>query len=304
LVQIGQKENSIMRGSTFLSLALTVGLLFLAGCQPRAGNSNIAGSNSSANISNVNTANTNTSTASSAVSEAKEPDKYQAVVKLSFEALGDQQNATLPALAATVARNGGDRRMEFMLPTGEKVIYLDTAGGNYVILPNRRQYAELTKESLGFEVRQMLMPEQIVNRIKTVQGVEKVGEETVNGRKVIKYRYAASADTRTKAGQVGTESFLLIDAETGLPLHSETVSQSQSGGNVQGYKGVRLVTEMSDISMNPDPNLFTVPSDFAKIDPEQVKAQVTLIFEAAATLISQAVRQQTAAPAASPSVAR
>jgi hypothetical protein len=293
-----------MKGSTFSVALLALGLIALAGCQPQAGNSNIANTNASnsANRTNTNAVNSNSGTSSSAVSEAKEPEKYQALVKLNLQAIGDQQNASLPAINAVVARNGGDRRMEFTLPTGEKIVYLDTVGSNYVILPNRRQFAELTKEAVGFEVRRMLMPEQIVNQIKTVQGMERVGEEMLNGRKVIKYRYAATADTQTRAGQVGTESFLLIDAETGLPLHSETVSQSQSGGNVQGYKGVRIVTEMSDISMDPDPNLFTVPADFAKVDPEQVKAQVTLIFNAVAGFVGQAMQQ--AAPAPSPTAAR
>lgn len=280
----------------------------LTGCQPQAGGPNIANSNSvsnsSANVSNTNISNTNSASSASAVTEAREPEKYQAVVKLNLEAMGEQQNVSVPTIAATVARNGGDRRMEFTLPTGEKVIYLDTAGSNYVILPNRRQFAELTKESVGFEVRRMLMPEQIVNQVKAMPGMEKAGEETLNGRKVIKYKYAATTDTRTQAGQIGTESFLLIDFETGLPLRSETVSQSQSGGNVQGYKGLRVVTEMSDINMNPDPNMFVVPADYGKVDPEQVKSQVTLIFQAVAALIGQAVQQQTTAPAASPTAAR
>jgi hypothetical protein len=59
--------------------------------------------------------------------------------------------------------------------------------------------------------------------------------------------------------------------------------------------------------MNPDPGQFTVPADFAKVDAEQVKSQVTLIFNAAAALLTQAVQQQqqqTAPPAASPTVAR
>lgn len=292
-----------MKGWAFSTALLTLGLMALSGCQPQSGTPNAGNTNVSntVNRSNTNTANANTATSSSAVAEAKEPEKYQALVKLNFQAIGDQQSASLPTINATVARNGGDRRMEFTLPTGEKIIYLDTVGSNYVILPNRRQFAELTKEAVGFEIRRMLMPEQIVNQIKTVQGMERVGEETLNGRKVIKYRYAATADTQTRAGQVGTESFLMIDAETGLPLRSETVSQSQSGGNVQGYKGLKIVTEMSDISMNPDPNLFTVPADFAKVDPEQVKTQVTLIFQAVAAFIGQAVQQ--AAPAPSPTAA-
>lgn len=298
----------MMKQFAFSLAVFAMALATLTACQPPSGNTAVTNSNtmsnSSANLSNANITNSNSTASSPAVTEAREPEKYQAVVKLNLEAIGEQQNVSVPTIAATVARSGGDRRMEFTLANGEKVIYLDTAGSNYVILPNRRQFAELTKESIGFDVRRMLMPEQIVNQVKTVPGVEKVGEETINGRKVIKYRYAAATDTQTRAGQVGTESFLLIDAETGLPLRSETVSQSQSGGNVQGYKGLRIVTEMSDINMTPDPNMFMVPADYGKVDPEQVKAQVTLIFQAVASLIGQVVQQQTTAPAASPTAAR
>ena len=126
-----------------------------------------------------------------------------------------------------------DKTEEELLWRTVKVVYLDTAGSNYLILPNRRQYAELNQDTLGFDVRRMLMPEQIVNQVKGMQGVERVGEETLNGRQVVKYRYAAVANTQTQAGQVGTESYLLVDAETGLPLRSETMSQSQTAANVQ-----------------------------------------------------------------------
>lgn len=276
-------------------LILFAAAFILAGCQPPP-TANTAAINANSN-SNFNSANSAAATnapsntaAPAAIAEAKEPEKYQAVVRLQLEALGGQQNAAIPTIAATVARNGEDRRMEFSLPNGEKVVYLDTVGSNYIILPNRRQFAELTRESLGFDVRRMLMPEQIVNQVRNVRGMERVGEETVNGRPVVKYRYSASAQTGTRAGDVGTESFLLIDAETGLPLRSETVSQSQSGGNVQGYKGLKIVTEMSDITMNPDPNMFTVPAEYARIDPEQVKAQAELVFNAAAAFLGRAMQ--------------
>jgi len=270
----------------------------LIGCGP-AMNSNVAVSSNVNTRSNVsNTANTNTAVGSSV--DAKEPDRYQAKIDLSFEALGETQNAALPVITAVVSRSGADRRMEFTLPSGEKVVYLDTANTNYLILPNRRQYAELSREALGFDVRRMMMPEQIVNQIKAIQGVQPAGEEMVNGRKAMKYRYASTTNTQTQAGQVGTESFILVDSETGLPLRSETVSQSTTGGNVQGYKGVRIVTVMSDIQLQPDQNQFTLPADYSKIDAEQVKAQANLIFSAVAALVGQAMQQQSPQPAVSP----
>jgi len=288
------------------------GLSILSGCGGPAGNTNSAASNtnltnSSANISNINTSNVNSTITANSV-DTREPDKYQALVKMNFEAVGDQQKATLPTISAVISRNSQDRRMEFALPNGEKVVYLDTAGNNYLILPNRRQYAELNQGTVGFDMRRMMMPEQIVNRLKSLQGVEKVGEETINGRRVMKYRYAAVANTQTQAGQVGTESFLIVDTESGLPLRSETVSQSQTGGNVQGYKGLRIVTEMTDINLTPDPAQFTLPADYAKIDAEQVKAQANLIFGAVAALVGQAMQQghqqQQTLPTVNPTPAR
>lgn len=283
------------------AILLTSSSLVFFGCQPQIGNINTA--NSSTNVSNVaNTSNTNANfSGSSSTVEATEPNQYQAKVTLTLEALGEQQKASLPTMTAIVYRNGADRRMEFALPNGEKVIYLDTVGGNFLVLPARKQYAELKKESLGFEVRRLMMPEQIVDQIKRLQGVRRVGEETLNDRPVVRYAYSATANTQTKAGQVATESFLLIDKETGLPLRTETVSQSQSG-SVQGYNGLRLVTEMTDIQTNSDTSVFAVPTDFAKIDPEQVKAQVNLIFSAVAALVGQTMLQQTR-PTVSPSPA-
>ncbi|MBA2736951.1 MAG: hypothetical protein H0U50_09230 [Pyrinomonadaceae bacterium] len=237
------------------------------------------------------------SSVSSAI-ETKEPEQYEAKVLLKLEAVGDQQKTTLPTISANVARNGAERRMELTLPTGEKVIYLDKAGTNYAILPNRKQYAELNQETLGFDVRRMLLPEQIVQQVKDMKGVQLVGEEQMNGRTVTKYRYGSVANTQTQAGQVETESFLIVDKETGLPLRSETVLQSQSGGNVQGFKGMRVVTEMSDIKTTVDPAVFAPPTDFQKVEAEQVRSQANLIFSVVGQLIGQMMNQ--AKPASSP----
>jgi hypothetical protein len=135
-----------------------------------------------------------------------------------------------------------------------------------------------------------MMPEQIVNQAKNLQGMRLVGEENQNGRTVVKYAYQSAANTQTGAGTVATESLLVVDKETGLPLRTETVAQSQSGGNVQGVSGGRVVTEMTDIKTTPDPALFNLPTDYAKIDPNVVKAQVNAIFQIVATFVGQAIQ--------------
>lgn len=276
--------------------------VFMTGCTPPAANTALNSGATNLNRNSVNTNSNTTSSSSTLAITTSEPEQYQANVKLTLETLGEAQKASLPPLGAVVARSGADRVMEFALPTGEKVIYLDKGGMNYIILPNRKQYAELTKEALGFEVRRLLMPDQIVNQVKAIPGVRLVGEETANGRPVVKYAYSGAANTQTQAGTVATESYVLVDKETSLPVRSETVSQSQGGANVQGISGLRMVTEMTDIKTTPDASIFTVPSEFQKVDSEQVKAQANLIFSAVAALIGQVVKQaQAPATATSPS---
>lgn len=291
-----------MHAAGFTLLAAGI-FLVLSGCgaQPGPVNSNTANANRpNANISNTNIANSNSSSAAT-VPEAAEPNEYQATVKVSFQAIGPDKRSASPTLTAQVARSGPDRRMMFTMPAGGRVVYLDKAGTNYLVLPDKKQYAELNRESLGFDVRQLMMPEQIVDRVKDVQGVERVGEEQYNGRDAIKYRYKALANTESRAGEVATDSFLLVDKATGLPLHTETVMQSESGNNMQGFTGVKVVTDISNIQTETTPDLFDQPTDFQKIESSQIRTQVDALFSAAASMITQMInRSQMGTPAGSP----
>ena len=290
-----------MHRSGLFSLLLTFSVAVLAvACGAPTGNTNPTAVNSNASVANsLSNSNMNVSTTVTGNTvDAKEPDQYQADIKLSIQSMGPNQTASLPTLGATVARSGDDRVMVFNLPTNEKAIYLDKGGMNYLILPNRKQYAELNKESTGVEIRRLLMPEQIVNQVKGIPGVTRAGEETSNGRQVVKYTYESATNTNTQAGTVGTQSVILVDKETGLPLRSETVSQSQTGGNVNGISGLRVVTEMTDITATPDTSLFQLPTDYQKIDPETVRAQINLIFNVVANVLGQAMNAQNQQPAA------
>lgn len=280
-------------------------VLFFAACPAPPTNvntngnvsNNAANSNTNANLTNVNTNVSNTSNTATSTIETKEPDKYQAIVKLKFETSGDQKIAVPAEIQANVAKSGANNRMEFNLPNGEKLIYLDLGGKQLMILPQKKQYAELDKASLGFEIRSMMMPAQIVNQVKGMKGVERVGDETYAGRAAVKYQYNSVADTKSQAGKVETKTFIYVDKETGLPLHSETTTTSASG-NYQGITGLRIVTEISDIKTDVDANLFVEPTDFAKVAPEQVKQQVDTVFNIALVFLSQLMKtsQTTVSP--------
>lgn len=267
--------------------------LFFIGCQQPTVNTNTNVNTSLDNKTNLNSTNMNANsmnTTSPAISEVKEPDEYQAKVNLTLQAENTAgQSSSMPSLTAMVARDGANRRMEFTMPNNEKVIYLETNGKNLVVLPGRNQYAELNEQSTGVNVRSLMMPEQIVKQMQNVQGVRRVGEETFEGRSVIKYAYESKTDTKTQAGNVETESYFLVDKETGLPIRSETVSESQ-GGNVQGFKGLKVITQMSDIKTEVPDDMFAEPTNLQKVDEAQIRNTVSVIFNVVANVLQQAMQ--------------
>jgi outer membrane lipoprotein-sorting protein len=264
-------------------LLLTIGLLAVAGsaCQKTDPNAN-ANLTVNANTAPAN-ANTSLSPEPAAVIAAREPEKYRATLVLSAETEGGQKTIGIPTLSADIARNGSDRRVSFKLPDGSDLIYLDQGGKHLVIAPGRKQYAELTPEATGFQLQKLMTAGQIVSYIEKLKGVERVGEETLNGRAADKYRYATTTNTSSSAGAVKSEAFVYVDKETGLPVKTELYSEAS--GNVQGVKGVKIMAEMRDISTTVDESLFQVPAGFNKVPAEQVRQQINAFTSTVAALV-------------------
>jgi hypothetical protein len=261
-------------------------------------------SNANANINtNINTntsvVNTNVNAAPPSALAAREPDTYRATLVFTAETEGGERTVGIPTLSAEVARSGQDRRVSFKLPDGSDLIYLDHAGTHYAILPARRQYAELTPAATGFQLHKLMTPGQLVAYLDRIQGIQPVGDETVNGRMASKYRYARTSQTQTSAGEVQTESFIYVDKETGLPLRAELFSEAS--GNVQGVRGAKIVAEMRDITTNVDQTLFEVPTTFNKVSEQQVRAQVDAITNTVAAVLRTLLTNMNTAPPPSPS---
>lgn len=267
-------------------------------CQPAA-NTNMNISTANANLTPANI-NANTAVNPSVIA-AREPDAYRATLVLSAETEGGEKTIGIPQLSAEVARSGANRRVSFKLPDNSELIYLEKDGVHIAIAPSRKQYAELTPEATGVQLQKLMTPGQLVARLEKLQGVEAVGEETVNGRLAVKYRYKHVANTNTQAGSVSTEAFVFVDKESGLPLRSELYTEAS--GNVQGVKGAKVVAEMRDISTIVDPALFEIPLDYKKVPPEQVKQQIDALTNAAASLVRALMSNMatsTSSPASSP----
>ncbi len=265
-----------------------------------AGNANGAVNVNSASSANMTGSTVTTNTGQTI--EAREPDKYSATVVVAASTAGQQRAAGQTEIK--VARNGADRRysLDTKLPGVGEVIFLEKADKRYLILPGQKKYAELTQELTGMNmdaVRSMT-PGQLVAFVSRQQGVERVGDETLNTRAVTKYKVAGRTQTQSSAGQVQGETFIYVDKETGLPLRVEGFGQSS--GNVSGVSGGNLVAEMKELKTDVDPTQFEIPQGYAKITPEEVKqqmAQMTQIIQGVMGFINSQ-QKGAAAPAASP----
>jgi hypothetical protein len=280
----GKQSYRYLRSATLLSAGL---LLSLAACQP------MANSNSNANV-NANTApksQTSTESANANSAEAnpgptinaREPEKYSATLVLSIETQGGDRAVGIPSLSVQVARNGKDRRVEFKLPDGSPLVYLDQNNRHYVVLPGKKQYAELTQEATGMQIHKLITPGQLVEDLKRIRGVERVGEGPMDGRAAEKYRYSTSTNTNTKAGEVKAEAFVYVDKETGLPLRAELLAESS--GDVKGVKAAKVVAEMRDIKTEVEASLFEPPAGYSQIAPEKVRQQIDALTSAVAAIL-------------------
>ena len=292
-------KTTVLRTSHLISL-LAIGALGLAGSACQRADTN---ANTNTNLTNANTspanANANLSPQPAPVSAAREPERYRAVLVVSAETEGGQKTIGIPSLSAEIARNGADRRVAFKLPDGSDLIYLEQGDKHIAIMPGRKQYAELTPEATGIQLQKLMTAGQIVSYLEKLKGVERVGDDTMNGRPADKYRYATSTNTSTSAGQVNTEAFFYVDKETGLPLRVDL--SSEATGNVQGVKGAKIVAEMRDISTNVDDSLFQVPAGLDKVPPEQVRAQIDAFTNTVAALVRALMSNMNTAASTSPS---
>jgi len=268
--------------------SLSVVLLFSFGaCQPMPNSNSNANANANTQTNSQTSAdNANANSAGDdrgAAINTREPEKYSATLVLTIETEGGDKAIGIPSLSVQVARNGADRRVEFKLPDGTPLVYLDHNNRHYVVLPDRKQYAELTPEATGIQIHKLITPGQLVESLKKIRGVERVGEGPMDGRAAEKYRYSTSTNTNTKAGEVKAEAFVYVDKETGLPLRAEMLAESS--GDVKGVKAAKVVAEMRDIKTDVATKLFEPPAGYSQVAPEKVRQQIDALTNAVAAIL-------------------
>lgn len=280
-------------------------VIAIGACQRTDTSNTNINTNLSANANMSPAANANVSPGEITSIATREPEQYRATLVLSAETEGGEKTVGIPTLSAEIARSGADRRVAFKLPDGSDLIYLEKGGQHVVLLPARKQYAELTPESTGMQFQKLMTPGQLVGKLENLKGLERVGEQTINGRTAEKYRYTHTADTKTSAGEVNTEAYIFVDKDTGLPLRSELFAEAS--GNVQGVKGAKIVAEMRDITTTIDNTWFEIPAGYSKVPPQQVRQQINALAQMAGAVLRSVLGNiqtnptVTASPTTSPS---
>jgi hypothetical protein len=298
-------RNKTLKLPTLVCFVAAIGMVLIAvGCGTPSNTNTNSNTNTAANTNSTPaTVNANTSSETPSIISAREPETYRATLVFSAETAGGEKTIGIPTLTAVVARSGADRRVAFKLPDGSDLIYIDSAAHQYVLLPARKQYAELTPEAVGFQIQKLMTPGQLVSYLDKLKGVQRAGEEPLNGRTAVKYSYSTTVKTGTQAGDVSNQAFVYVDKETGLPLRTELFAEAS--GNVKGVKSAKIVAEMRDISTDVDAASFTVPANLTKIPPEQIRGQIDAITSTATALIKALLANMNTtaapAPAASPS---
>lgn len=293
-------RNSALKSLALACLAVTsLFVLVLSGCRPVSETNANANTNLMANTNSAPVSTPTTSPESLSLVNTREPDKYRATLVFSAETAGGEKTIGIPTLSADVARSGADRRVSFKLPDSSDLIYIDHDNHHYVVVPGRKQYAELTPEAVGFQIQKLMTPGQLVSYLGKLKGVERAGDDLINGRQADKYRYVTTVKTGTQAGEVSNQAYVYVDKNTGLPLRAELFAEAS--GNVKGMNSAKIVAEMRDISTDVDASAFEVPAGFNKIPPEQIRAQIDAVTSTAAAVIKALLTNMSQpAPAVSP----
>ncbi|MGH9881778.1 MAG: hypothetical protein ACRD6N_10110, partial [Pyrinomonadaceae bacterium] len=125
-----------------------------------------------------------------------------------------------------IARDGANRYEEYEAGSGERIAYLENAGGYFVLLPSSKSYADLlagTADPTSPNLDQDVTTNPAGGLLDRTEGettYEKLGAEQLNGRQTTKYRVTYVSNPNATAGK--QEAFVWVDEALGMPIRSET----------------------------------------------------------------------------------
>lgn len=186
-----------------------------------------------------------------------EPERYRATRTITTAANGQ----TL-VTKYSIARDG-ERRRDESDNNGQRVVYLTLAGERFVLLPDEKIYAAVIDEALNTgEQDAESSPDRLLHTELVTPTFQKLGDETIAGRNLQKYRVVVNSSGGENVS-VG-ETLLWFDEALHMPVRTEISSPN----------GSHVTTELSDVVLNVDPKLFEIPKDFQKIEFNKLRERL------------------------------
>ncbi len=184
--------------------------------------------------------------------QTKEPDRYRAIRTLTVVTANGQTVTT----RNLIARDGDLRRAESQVAS-KTIAYLERPEGRFVLLPAEKIYAGVTADTSlpGNEDEDALerSPEGLLHADTGGTSYQTLGKEAIGQRGTDKYRVVVNAASAANVSV--NETLIWIDEALKMPIKSETKSSD----------GTRVSMELSEISLEVDANLFSVPGDYQKL---------------------------------------
>jgi len=139
--------------------------------------------------------------------------------------------------------------------------------GKFVLLPGEKVYADVTDESQisadPNEEGLQSSPDALLHTDDGSTSYQKLGNEVIAGRNANKYRIVVNSPAPANVSQ--SETLMWIDEALQMPIKSETKSAD----------GTRVTMEVSEIKLEADKDLFTIPEGYKKLTFNELRKRLT-----------------------------
>lgn len=191
--------------------------------------------------------------------QTKEPERYSATRTITTSGANGEKYV----FSTLIGRDGPTRRDE-SASEQTRVVYLDSPEGRLILWPEQKVYAVLSGNYGGPPPPEPEdnSPDSLLHADPMATTFQRLGVETIAGRSADKFRVVVNSPVREYVKP--SETLIWIDSELKMPIKSEMRSPD----------GVAIVTELSDITLQPDKQLFQIPAAYEKIGFDVLQKQL------------------------------
>ncbi len=191
--------------------------------------------------------------------KTKEPEQYSATRTITtFSANGEKL-----VESKLIGRDGLMRREESA--SGQtRIVYLDSPESRFILWPEQKIYAaqEGDRATPAPSETEEDSPDRLLHIEPSVTTYQYLGTDTVAGREAAKYRVVVNSSLTENVN--ANETWIWVDNALNMPIKSEMKSRD----------GVVVVTELTDIKVPPDKQLFQIPAGYEKIPFSALQKQL------------------------------